>query len=69
MTALPLAGLRVVDMADVKGELCGRFLADLGAEVIRVEPPRPGERPRGGCRPSMARRASPSPSATRTSAA
>ena len=35
----PLAGLRVVDMADEKGETCGRFLADLGADVIRVEPP------------------------------
>ena len=35
----PLAGLRVVDLADEKGELCGRLLADLGAEVIRVEPP------------------------------
>jgi crotonobetainyl-CoA:carnitine CoA-transferase CaiB-like acyl-CoA transferase len=34
-----LAGVRVVDMADEKGELCGRFLADLGADVIRVEPP------------------------------
>ena len=34
-----LAGLRVVDTADEKGELCGRFLADLGADVIRVEPP------------------------------
>jgi crotonobetainyl-CoA:carnitine CoA-transferase CaiB-like acyl-CoA transferase len=35
----PLAGMRVVDMSDEKGELCGRFLADLGAEVIRLEPP------------------------------
>jgi len=35
----PLEDLRVVDMADEKGELCGRLLADLGAEVIRVEPP------------------------------
>jgi crotonobetainyl-CoA:carnitine CoA-transferase CaiB-like acyl-CoA transferase len=35
----PLAGLRVVDMADEKGELCGRLLADLGADVVRVEPP------------------------------
>jgi len=35
----PLAGLRVVDLADEKGELAGRLLADLGAEVIRVEPP------------------------------
>jgi len=34
-----LKGLRVVDLADEKGELCGRLLADLGAEVIRVEPP------------------------------
>ena len=34
-----LAGLRVVEMADEKGELCGRLLADLGAEVIRIEPP------------------------------
>jgi crotonobetainyl-CoA:carnitine CoA-transferase CaiB-like acyl-CoA transferase len=36
---LPLSGLRVVDMADEKAELCGRLLADLGAEVLRVEPP------------------------------
>src|SRR3954467_7936007 len=37
-----LGDRRVVDMADGKGETCGRFLADLGADVIRVEPP--GER-------------------------
>lgn len=35
----PLAGLRVVDLADEKGELAGRILADFGAEVVRVEPP------------------------------
>ncbi len=35
----PLAGLRVVDLADECGELCGRLLADLGADVLRVEPP------------------------------
>ncbi|HET6963990.1 MAG TPA: CoA transferase, partial [Acidimicrobiales bacterium] len=35
----PLAGLRVVDMADEKAELCGRLMADLGADVIRLEPP------------------------------
>jgi len=39
VTDLPLAGLRVVDLADGKAEMCGRFLADLGAEVILVEPP------------------------------
>lgn len=36
---LPLTGIRVVDIADEKGELCGRLLADLGADVIHVEPP------------------------------
>lgn len=34
----PLSGLRVVDLADEKGELAGRLLGDLGASVIRVEP-------------------------------
>ncbi|MEE9280678.1 MAG: CoA transferase [Myxococcota bacterium] len=38
-TRPPLEGLRVVDLADEKGELCGRILADFGADVIRVEPP------------------------------
>ena len=37
--ALPLAGLRVLDLAEGKAETCGRLLADLGAEVIRIEPP------------------------------
>lgn len=36
--ALPLAGFRVVDLADENGELAGRLLADLGADVVRVEP-------------------------------
>ncbi len=35
----PLSGMRVIDLADEKGELCGRVLADLGADVVRVEPP------------------------------
>jgi crotonobetainyl-CoA:carnitine CoA-transferase CaiB-like acyl-CoA transferase len=34
----PLAGIRAIDHADENGEMCGRLLADLGAEVIRVEP-------------------------------
>lgn len=36
---LPLEGLRVLDMADERAELCGRVLADLGADVVRLEPP------------------------------
>ncbi|NNE75041.1 MAG: hypothetical protein HKN26_15350 [Acidimicrobiales bacterium] len=39
VTDRPLQGLRIVDLADGKGDLCGRLFADLGAEVIRVEPP------------------------------
>jgi crotonobetainyl-CoA:carnitine CoA-transferase CaiB-like acyl-CoA transferase len=35
----PLAGVRVIDMAERRGETCGRYLADLGADVVRVEPP------------------------------
>lgn len=38
MAPLPLAHLRVVDQCDEKAELCGRLLADLGADVLRVEP-------------------------------
>lgn len=34
----PLSPYRVLDMADVKGQLCGRLLAELGADVIKVEP-------------------------------
>ena len=39
MSKRPLAGIRVVDLADEKGELAGRLLADFGADVVRVEPP------------------------------
>ena len=38
----PLDGIRVLDLATPLGEATGRVLADLGAEVIKVEPP-------GGC--------------------
>lgn len=39
MSERPLHGVRVIDLADERGEMIGRLLADLGAEVIRVEPP------------------------------
>jgi crotonobetainyl-CoA:carnitine CoA-transferase CaiB-like acyl-CoA transferase len=35
----PLAGLRVLELADEKGQYCGKLLGDLGADVIKVEPP------------------------------
>ncbi len=35
----PLSGIRVIDLATERAELAGRLLADLGAEVIKVEPP------------------------------
>ena len=34
----PLEGLRVLDLSDEKGELCGRILGDLGADVLKIEP-------------------------------
>ncbi|MFZ0715289.1 CaiB/BaiF CoA transferase family protein, partial [Mycobacterium sp.] len=37
--ALPLDGVRVLDLTDGLGDSAGRFLADLGAEVILVEGP------------------------------
>jgi crotonobetainyl-CoA:carnitine CoA-transferase CaiB-like acyl-CoA transferase len=38
----PLEGIRVLDLATTRAELAGRLLADLGAGVLKVEPP-------GGC--------------------
>jgi crotonobetainyl-CoA:carnitine CoA-transferase CaiB-like acyl-CoA transferase len=35
----PLSGVRVLELADEKGQFCGKLLADLGAEVLKIEPP------------------------------
>ena len=34
-----LSGFRMLDLADEKGALCGKIFADMGADVIKVEPP------------------------------
>src|SRR5215207_697941 len=35
-----LKGFRALDLTGLSGQLCGRLLADLGMEVIKIEPPR-----------------------------
>ncbi|HKS90518.1 MAG TPA: CoA transferase [Tepidiformaceae bacterium] len=39
MTGKALDGIRIIEFTDFEGAYCGRLLADLGAEVIKVEPP------------------------------
>ena len=35
----PLEGLTILEMTDEKGQWCGKLMADLGANVIKIEPP------------------------------
>ena len=35
----PLAGLRILELADETGQFCGKILGDLGADVVKIEPP------------------------------
>jgi benzylsuccinate CoA-transferase BbsE subunit len=39
MTCELLKGFTMLDLTDEKGALCGKIMADLGADVIKVEPP------------------------------
>ena len=40
----PLDDLRVLELAEmVSGPMCGKLFADMGAEVIKLEPPRTGD--------------------------
>ena len=50
----PLAGLRVVEFAHIMaGPTCGRMLADMGADVIKVEPVAGGDATRGFRPPNL----------------
>jgi crotonobetainyl-CoA:carnitine CoA-transferase CaiB-like acyl-CoA transferase len=35
----PFAGIRILELADEKGQWAGKLMGDLGADVIKIEPP------------------------------
>ncbi len=40
----PLIGLRVIEMGQlIAGPFCGQLLGDMGADVVKIEPPGPGD--------------------------
>src|SRR6266850_729204 len=44
MTTLPLAGYRVLELAHlIAGPACGMYLADMGADVVKIEQPTGGD--------------------------
>jgi crotonobetainyl-CoA:carnitine CoA-transferase CaiB-like acyl-CoA transferase len=44
MTTLPLAGYRVLELAHlIAGPVCGMYLADMGADVVKIEHPTGGD--------------------------